>query len=148
MALRLQGIDPRPLAPRGAPAAKQARPPAVAIETLPTDSTELIEIWRPQALLKAQNGESEFGIARFLHSKGVEGAAARLAAKDIVANPAPAHKSANRLRRVLGWGFLGLGLTIPLASFSVDAPSVLTVLFALLAAALGGKLLWNPRGNP
>lgn len=145
MALKLQGIEPRPLDQRrsrcSAPSRCQA---AVQVEALPTGNDDLIRIWRPQACLKAQKGESEFVIARFLHSKGVEGSAARAAAREIIANPASSPGSKIDFKRPLGWAFLGLGLAVPVACFISGFPNIMTLLFSLMAAALGGWLLWNP----
>lgn len=116
----------------------------MTLEAMPTSDEELIRIWGPQARMKAQKGESEFAIARFLHTKGVEGAAARLAAKDIVNHRAPARHGADRLRRVLGWFFLGLGLLIPVTFPGAGFANIWALFAAVMAAALGSKLLWEP----
>jgi hypothetical protein len=147
MALKLQGIEPRPAGQRRMLATTTTTPPrrpAVEVEGLPTDSAELIKIWRPQACLKAQLGGSEFAIARFLQSKGVDSAAAKAAANDIVSHPAPAPHGAARLRRALGWTFLGLGLLIPIAFVGAGFAGIWALFAALMAAALGSKLLWEP----
>jgi hypothetical protein len=144
MALKLIGIDPRPDGPRrSSPAAPTTGRPAVELEAMPTGDDELIRLWRPQASMKALKGESEFAIAKFLHSKGVEGAAARVAAKEIVSHPAPAHHGAERLRRAVGWFFLGLGLLLPITFLGLGFANVWALFAAVMAAALGSKLLWD-----
>jgi hypothetical protein len=145
MALKLQGIEARPAGQRRMLAA--ATPPrraAVVVEGLPTDSAGLVKIWWPQACMKARRGDSEFAIARFLQSKGVAGTAAMAAAKDIVSHPAPARHATGRLRRALGWMFLGLGLWLPIAFVGAGFAGGWALLAALMAAVLGGKLLWVP----
>lgn len=116
------------------------------VETLPTDSESLIRIWRPQAVQRAEQGESEFAIARFLHSKGVEGAAARQAARELVGQPGPAaHSFASGLGKTIGIILLLLGLVVPVACFVCQWSGLVTVaalMGSLVGIAAAGKLLW------
>ena len=136
MALKLQGIDPRPPAPH---------PPSVPIEALPTDNEALIRIWRPQAALRAEQGESEFAIARFLHSKGVEGSAAQLAAREIAGGPDPTHSFRSGLAKTTGIILLILGLLLPVLCFAWNPGMGVTLAVlagCLLGVTIGCKLLW------
>ena len=141
MALKLNIIQAPPQAPRG---------PAVTVETTPTDDASLIKLWRPQAAMRARKGESEFTIARFLHSKGVEGAAARAAAKEIIANPGETSANADILIRITGFLLFSIGLVIPVAclALGIGGIAAIAAMFAaLIGVGTGCKLLWNARNN-
>ena len=142
MALKLQGIETPPPGPRL---------PAVPVEKLPSDDSELIKIWRPQAAMRALKGESEFSIARFLHSKGVEGIAARAAAKEIVANPENAGAFGASLSKVIGILLLVLGLIAPVLVFAFNLGGFIGIaaLFGCFIGVVGGcRLLWDPPSCP
>jgi hypothetical protein len=146
MALKLLGIEPRPPGPRRGPL-PGPRLPTVPVEPLPTEDAALIKIWRPQAVLRAQKGETEFAIARFLHSKGIEGAAARAAAKDIVTNPGDPDGFGASLARFVGIVLLIVGLMVPVLCFALEISGFITiaVLFGCFIGVIAGcKLLWNP----
>jgi hypothetical protein len=119
----------------------------VPVETLPTGDAELIKIWRPQAAMRAQKGDTEFAIARFLHSKGVEGAAARAAAKEIMANPGASAAFGAGLAKVVGILLLTVGLVVPVLCFALNISGFIGIaaLFGCFIGVIAGcRLLWNP----
>lgn len=137
MPAKLQGVDPRPPGPRQ---------PAVPVESLPADTEGLLHLWRPQAVLRAQQGQREVKIVRFLVSKGVEQAAAVEEARAILADPATIHPQAGEAARVLGIVLLLLGLVAPVLCFAMDLEG--WVKQAVLAASvavvmLAGGLFWS-----
>lgn len=116
------------------------------VETLPTDSESLVTIWRPQAALRAQNRESEFAVARFLHSKGVEGATAREVARELVSHPDPDHSFATELGKVIGIALLILGLVTPMFCVVFQWSGFITIaalIGSLMGVTLACKLLWT-----
>jgi hypothetical protein len=132
------------------PCASDPREPAVPIEGLPTDDEALIRIWRPQAALRAEKGESEHAIARFLHSKGVEGAAARAAAREIVAHPEQGGSFGAALAKTSGIALLVLALALPALGFGLRLSGSVTIAIlcgCLLAVIVACKLLWPGRGE-
>lgn len=136
VSIKFQGVDPRPPGPRV---------PAVEVEALPNDTESLLRIWRPHAVLRAEKGDSEFAIARFLVAKGVNREAAKLAAGEIVKNPVAVHATGAGLAKVAGIILLMLGLVVPVACFVFGLGG-----FVFAAAMLGSlavigaacKLLW------
>ncbi len=136
MARKLKGIESPPRGPSV---------PAVPVESLPTDDTGLIRIWRPQAAMRAAKGESEFAIARFLHSKGVEGAAARAAAREIIENPGETAVATPIIVRITGFLLFTAGLLVPVACLALGIggfTAIAAMFAAVIATATGCKLLW------
>ncbi|MCF7732137.1 MAG: hypothetical protein K9N23_10635 [Akkermansiaceae bacterium] len=115
------------------------------VETLPTDSESLVKIWRPQAALRAEQGESEFSVARFLHAKGVAGTTAREIARELVSHPDPAHSFSAGLGKTIGIVLLILGLLVPVLCFVYQWSGFITIaalLASLMGVAAACKLLW------
>lgn len=116
------------------------------VETLPTDSESLVRIWRPQAALRAEQGESEFAVARFLHAKGVAGTTAREIARELVNHPDPAHSFSAGLAKTIGIILLILGLLVPALCFAFQWSDFITItalLGSLIGVAAACKLLWT-----
>lgn len=97
--------------------------------------------------MRARKGESESTIARFLHSKGVEGAAARAAAKEIVADPGDDETFGQGLTKIVGILLLIVGLMVPVLCFALELSSFATsaaLLGCFIGVLVGGRLLWPP----
>lgn len=136
MAVKLQGIEPRPPAPAE---------PSVRVERLPTDDESLIRIWRPQAQVRAQQGDTEFAVARFLRSKGVTGEAARAAARSIMDDPDPGNAFGTGLAKVSGIILLILSLILPVVCFGLQLSGMLNLVAlagCLIGVGIAAKLLW------
>ena len=136
MSIKLQGVDPRPPGPRV---------PVVEVEPLPTDTESLLRIWRPHVLLRAEQGDSESAIMRFLVSKGVSREAAKLAAGEIVRNPVAVHSTGAGLAKVAGIVLLLIGLLVPVACFVLGLTGwvpVAAMLGSLAGIGAACKLLW------
>jgi len=137
MALKLKVVEPQPNGPR---------PPAVPVEALPTDDAALIKIWRPQAAMRARKGDTEFAIARFLHSKGIDKAAARDAAAEILANPGSSAAFGGGLAKAVGILLLMAGLLAPVGFFVLNIGGFIgaAALFGCFMGVIAGcKLLWG-----
>lgn len=142
MAIPLKLIDPEVAMPRRS---------ALPIEGLPTDDETLIRIWRPQAVQRAEQGESEHAIARFLHSKGVEGIAARAAARKIIADPDQGGSFGAVLAKTSGIALLVLALALPMLCFGLrlsGSAAIGAIGGCLLALLIACKLLWPGSSAP
>ena len=136
MPVKLQGVDPRPPGPRV---------PAVEVEALPTDTESLLKIWRPHAVVRAERGESESAITRFLVSKGVDRVSAKATAGAILLDPRTTHSGTSGLARVLGIVLLLLGLLVPVACFAYGLTGMVfaaVMLGSLMGIGVACKLLW------
>jgi hypothetical protein len=116
------------------------------VEELPADDDGLIRIWRSQAVFRAQRGEAEAKIVRFLVAKGVSRSAATDAVRAILQDHAALHPQVHEAARVFGIVLLILGLVAPVAVFLVglEGKTRIAVLAASVAGAVAGVILLRP----
>ena len=80
------------------------------------DQDELLKIWRPQALQKAENGCGVITITQFLRSKGISKEVATKTAHLLVKEGKQINSKVSRPLKVVGWFLVGIGVFITVAT--------------------------------
>lgn len=97
-------------------------------------------MWRPQALLQAENGKGVITITQFLRSKGIEKERAQELATELVTEGKRNTARASRPMRILGWTFIAIGVFIPLATLIMNRGFYAVTLTPIL---LGSAMVWG-----
>ena len=101
---------------------------------------ELLRMWRPQALQKAENGTGAITISQFLKSKGIEEELAITTARELVSEGQKNSARAARPLKIIGWIFIAIGVLTPILTMvSGRGLSVVTV----APVALGAAMVWG-----
>lgn len=108
---------------------------------IPENSQEdLLKMWRPQALQKAENGSGVITISQFLKSKGIEEIRAMAAAREIVAEGSKNTAKAARPLKIIGWIFIAIGIFTPVATLVMNRGFYAVTLGPV---ALGAAMVWG-----
>ncbi len=112
----------------------------MGMEVEEINETDLLKLWRPQAIQKVESGSSQLLVEQFFRSKGIGEAAARSAAEEIFLASKKASFWSSLPLNIIGWGLLLFGLFATLGTFFYQGRFYVV---ALGPVAMGAAIIWG-----